>query len=220
VNLVRTTCDACGLEQRLPALGPSDRARCRRCGRVLVTPALAERTDRGFGQRIGVVRQRDANRAAALALAALVLLVPANALPILELEYLGRVKASTVWSGCMALWQDDMWVVATVVFLASIAIPFLKLGAIFTLTMLAGSGRLVALRAKTLVVLEAVGRWSMLDVFLLAVLVAVVKLDSLSNARPGAGLFFFAAVVVLTIFSSASFDTRTLWRELAEERPS
>ncbi|MFO0828530.1 MAG: paraquat-inducible protein A [Phycisphaerales bacterium] len=198
------TCDACGLEQRLPPLKRGERARCRRCSRRLWTPSDAP-------------SWRDAHVPAALALAALVLLIPANTLPILELVYLGRVSSSTVWGGCIALWDEGMWAVATIVFAASIAIPFLKLGAIFLLAMFSGSGRFVAARAKTLVVLEAVGRWSMLDVFLLAVLVAVVKLDTLSSARPGPGLFFFAAVVVLTMLSSASFDTRVLWRELAEE---
>lgn len=156
-------------------------------------------------------------RAAAFALSALVLLVPANFLPILEIEYMGRTKASTVWGGCVALWDEGMWAVAALVFIASIAIPFLKLLAIFVLCWLDGSGRLVAIRAWTLRQIERIGRWSMLDVFLLAVLVALVKMESLSSAHPGAGLFFFSAVVVLTIFASASFDGRGLWQELATE---
>lgn len=168
-------------------------------------------------QRVAQHRPADAARAAALSLAALVLLVPANLLPILEIEYLGRTKASTVWGGCVALWDEGMWMVATLVFVASIAVPFAKLAAIFLLCWLDGSGRAVRARAWTLRQIERIGRWSMLDVFLLAVLVALVKLDSLSSAHPGAGLFFFAAVVVLTILASASFDARTLWQELDVE---
>ncbi|MBL9149981.1 MAG: paraquat-inducible protein A [Phycisphaerae bacterium] len=196
---MRTVCHACGLEQHVRPLGPSERARCARCSRPLLTHASG-----------------DASRAAAVALAALILLIPANVLPILELEYLGRVSASTVWGGCVALWNERMWLVATIVFLASIAIPFAKLAAIFYLSIYAGTRRMVAFRARLLVALEVVGRWSMLDVFLLAVLVAVIKLDSLSSARPGPGLFFFAAVVVLTMVSSALFDSRALWRELID----
>ncbi len=129
-------------------------------------------------------------RAAAFALSALVLLVPANLLPILEIEYMGRTKASTVWGGCVALWDEGMWAEAALVFIASIAIPFLKLLAIFILCWLDGSGRLVASRVWTLRQIERIGRWSMLDVFLLAVLVALVQMESLSSAHPGAGLFF------------------------------
>lgn len=131
---------------------------------------------------------------------------------------MGRTKASTVWGGCVALWDEGMWAVATLVFAASIAVPFLKLIAIFALCWLDGSGRWVRARGWTLRQIERIGRWSMLDVFLLAVLVALVKLESLSSARPGAGLFFFAAVVVLTILASASFDARGMWREIDRER--
>jgi paraquat-inducible protein A len=194
------TCHGCGLAQRVPPLPSGGVATCVRCR-----------------ARVAQHRPADAMRAAAFALAALVLLVPANLLPILEIEYMGRTKASTVWGGCVALWEEGMWAVAALVFIASIAIPFLKLVAIFGLCWSDGSGRLVSLRAWTLRQIERIGRWSMLDVFLLAVLVALVKLDSLSSAHPGSGLFFFAGVVVLTILASASFDARGLWQELSTE---
>jgi paraquat-inducible protein A len=196
----RTTCESCGLEQVVPPLAVGEVARCARC-----------RT------RLAQHRPADAARAAALAIAALILLLPANLLPILEIEYMGRTKASTVWGGCVALWDEGMWLVAALVFAASMLIPFLKLAAIFGLCWLDGSGRALRVRAWSLRQVERIGRWSMLDVFLLAILVALVKLDSLSSARPGAGLFFFAAVVVLTMLASASFHPRSLWRELAQE---
>jgi paraquat-inducible protein A len=167
--------------------------------------------------RVAQHRPNDATSVAALALAALVLLVPANTIPILEIEYLGRTQASTVWSGCVALWDEGMKAVAVVVFLASIAVPFAKLAALFLLCAMDGSGRWVRLRMWMLRATERIGRWSMLDVFLLAVLVALVKLDSLSSARPGGGLFFFAAVVVLTMIASARFDPRALWLEVRAE---
>jgi paraquat-inducible protein A len=201
----RVPCHVCGLTQTVPALQEGDAAHCSRCDAVVVDASGSAR------------RHLGARRAGALALAALVLLVPANLLPILELEYLGRTKASTVWGGCVALWDDGMWVVATVVFLASIVVPFLKLGLIFVLAMLDGTGSAVDLRSRALRFIERIGRWSRLDVFLLAVLVAVVKLDSISSARPGAGLLFFAGVVVLTMLASASFDPAAAWRELGRE---
>jgi paraquat-inducible protein A len=195
-----TACHGCGLEQGVPPLPIGGVARCARCA-----ARLAER------------RPADAQRAAALALTALILLVPANLLPILELQYLGRVSSSTIWSGCVALWNEGMWLVAGIVFLVSIIVPFAKLWAVFVLAWLDGSGRQVALRAKLLRTIEFVGRWSMLDVFLLAILVALIKLGSMSKATPGPGLFFFAAVVVLTMFASSSFHPSALWRELRVE---
>lgn len=201
--LATLRCPACAAAQRLPRLGRGERALCTRCGDEIAR---------------GRADASDARTAAAFALAALILLVPANIEPILVLEYLGRARSSTIWQGCVALWDEGMWVVAIVVFLASIAIPFAKLGAIFFLTAAAGSSRWTALRLRLLAWLETIGRWSMLDVFLLAILVALIKLDGLSTARPGMGLFFFAAVVVLTMIASSSFDARSLRAELARER--
>lgn len=194
------SCPRCGLEQRLPSLPPGGSACCVRCA-----------------TRLWTAPRGDATTAAALALAALIFLVPANLEPILTLEYLGRTRSSTVWGGCVALWDEGMWVVAIVVFAASIVIPFAKLAAIFFLAAAAGSGRWIALRGRLLRWLETIGRWSMLDVLLLAILVALVKLDTLSSARPGPGLFFFAGVVVLTMFATSAFDARALAREAAQE---
>jgi paraquat-inducible protein A len=104
----RTTCESCGLEQVVPPLAVGEVARCARC-----------RT------RLAQHRPADAARAAALAIAALILLLPANLLPILEIEYMGRTKASTVWGGCVALWDEGMWLVAALVFAASMLIPVL-----------------------------------------------------------------------------------------------
>jgi paraquat-inducible protein A len=157
-------------------------------------------------------------RTAAFSLAALIFYVPANIYPILRMEYFGKYSESTVWDGCVKLFQDGQWLVAVVVFLASIMIPLTKLLALFFLVVSAKFGSPRRRRERTLIyrVIEVIGPWAMLDVFLLSVLVALVKLERLATILPGRGLLAFTAVVVLTILASASYDPRTIW-EGAEE---
>jgi paraquat-inducible protein A len=145
----------------------------------------------------------------------LILYIPANIYPILRMERYGAYSESTVWDGCVKLFQNGQWVVALIVFLASIMIPMLKLLGLFYLVVTAQVRSARRRRERTLVykVIEVIGPWAMLDVFLLAVLVALVKLGEIATVRPGPGLLAFTSVVVLTILASASFDPRAIWEE-------
>jgi paraquat-inducible protein A len=152
-------------------------------------------------------RARSLEVTAALSLAALILYVPANLYPILRMNRRGAYSESTVWDGVTSLAQHDQWFVAVVVFLASIAIPLAKLLALFFLV---GSARFYPARwreerRRIYGFIDAIGPWAMLDVFLLAVLVALVKLGDFATMTPGPGLVAFACMVVLTMFASASF---------------
>ena len=120
------------------------------------------------------------------------------------------------WDGCVSLFQDGQWPIAVVVFLASILIPLFKLlGLLFvTVPTRANTTRARRQRAWVRRTIERIGAWAMLDVFITAILVALVKLGQFVTVLPGRGLLPFAAVVVLTILASASFDSRLLW-----ERP-
>jgi paraquat-inducible protein A len=151
------------------------------------------------------------NRTAALSLAALVLYVPANIYPILRMDYYGAYSESTVWDGCIRLFQDRMWFVAIIVFLASIIVPLFKLLGLFLLVITAKSTRWQRERTRIHRFIDIIGPWAMLDVFLLAILVAIVKLEQLATVLPGPGLVAFTAVVVLTILASLSFDPRLIW---------
>jgi paraquat-inducible protein A len=152
-------------------------------------------------------------RTLALSLAALLLYVPANIYPILRMEFYGAYSESTVWDGCVRLFEDGMWFVAVIVFLASILIPLLKLLGLFFLVLTARSGRWRRERTRIYQWIDVIGPWAMLDVFLLAVLVAVVKLEQLATILPGPGIVAFAAVVILTILASQSFDPRLIWED-------
>jgi paraquat-inducible protein A len=191
-------CGTCGLVQRLEALGPGMVAECARCG--------ARRADH---------KPDSLARTAAFSLAALLFYVPANLLPILRMELYGVHSENTVGQGCQALFQRGETLVAVVVFLASLAIPFLKLLGLFFLVVTTGRGSSRARPIRTWIyrALDLVGPWAMLDVFLLAILVSLVKLGELATVIPGPGLLAFSAVVVLTIMASSSFDPTRIWAD-------
>lgn len=191
-------CKICGLVQRQGALAPGMLAECVRCR-----------------ARLGDHRPNSLSRTAAFTLAALALYVPANIFPILRMDLYGVHSENTVWEGCKTLFQRGEVLVAIVVFLASLVIPFLKLLGLFFLvvtTRLRSRGRR-PLRTWTYRAIDLVGPWAMLDVFLLAILVSLVKLGELATVMPGPGLFAFSAVVVLTILASSSFDPSLIWAE-------
>jgi paraquat-inducible protein A len=190
-------CQTCGLAQRLEELSPGVVAECYRC-----RSTLAKHTVNSLG------------RTAAFSLAALVFYLPANIYPILHMQLYGMHSESTIWEGCVTLFQKGQHFVAAIVFLASIAFPLLKLVGLFYLvaTTKLRSRRRRLERTWIYRTIDVIGPWSMLDVFLLAVLVALVKFGQLATVLPGRGLVAFTAVVVLTILASSSFDPTLIWR--------
>jgi paraquat-inducible protein A len=195
-------CNICGQVHAADELKPGTAAHCSRCRSMMArhTPYALHQT-------------------AALSLAALILYVPANVFPILHLQMHGVSSENTVWEGCKLLFQDGQWGVAIIVFLASIFIPLLKLAGLFALVMCAMLHIDAARRVRTWIykIIERVGRWAMLDVFVLAVLVSLVKLQRLATILPGKGLVAFCAVVVLTLLASASFDPHVIWNDKERE---
>lgn len=153
-------------------------------------------------------RARSLEITAALSLAALIMYVPANLYPILRMSLHGAYSESTVWDGVVSLARHGQWLVAVIVFLASIAIPLAKLMALFFLVATARwrPARWKRERGHLVHAIGVIGPWAMLDVFLLAVLVALVKLGEFATVLPGPGLLAFSCLVVLTMFASSSFD--------------
>lgn len=156
---------------------------------------------------------------AAFALAALILYIPANTFPIMRYEAFNAVSENTVWEGVLRLYNGGDPTIAIIVFLASILIPALKLLGLFFLVVSIKLrwSRWKVQRAWLYRVIDVVGRWAMLDVFVLAILVSLVKLKGLSTVLPGSGLFAFTAVVVFTLFASSSFDPQLIWSESNSE---
>jgi len=191
-------CPTCGLTQQVDPLPPGRRAECPRCGATV-----------GEGARGSL------QRTAAFAVAALILYIPANIYPIMRMHFYGGYNESTVWDGVVSLAESNQWFVAAIVFLASIVIPVMKLSGLLYLviTVRFGLGRRLRDRTRIYRFIDVIGPWAMLDVFLLAVLVALVKLGTIATILPGPGLIAFSAVVVLTMLASASFDPRTIWQD-------
>lgn len=146
--------------------------------------------------------------AGAFALAALILYPLAVSLPVMQLRKLGHVRDVTVWSGAVELLGGGHVAVGVLVFLCSIVIPLLKLGGIFLLGFEAPWRGREQHRMRTHRVIDWVGRWGMLDVLLVAVLVAAIKLGNWAEISPGPGVVAFASVVVLSLLASAVFDPR------------
>jgi paraquat-inducible protein A len=152
----------------------------------------------------------------AFSFAALAMLVPANLLPVLTTESSGRSRTDTIFSGTVELWRQDLWALAAIVFIASIVIPLLKLAGLGWLLYRArrGPGFLEARRLTRLYgALDFIGRWSMLDVFLVAFLSGIVRFGVFSTVEPRSGIVAFAVAVVLTVLATHAFDPRVLWRQ-------
>lgn len=187
----RIGCDCCGLVLQAPGLWP-----CPRCGRK-----LRQRKRQSFV------------RTWALLAAAAALYLPANLYPIITVIRFGQGEPSTILQGVRELIDLNMWPLALIVFLASITVPLLKLVGLSFMLLVTHAGSARWLRGRTWLyhAIDSVGRWSMIDVFMLTVLVALVHMGFIATVLPGAGAVAFASVVVLTMFASAAFDPRLMW---------
>ncbi|MDB6126497.1 MAG: Paraquat-inducible protein [Verrucomicrobia bacterium] len=165
---------------------------------------------------------RKTSEPTALAVAAVIMLVPAYMLPVMHLGIVGKVTSdTTILSGIIQLWQQGLGVLAAIVFTASFLVPLLKLGGLAWLLGAASAGVGNQARSRRLTrvygAIDFIGRWSMLDVFLVAFLCGAVRFGKLASVQPRPGIAAFASVVVLTMFATHSFDPRMLWKGKAAE---
>lgn len=159
------------------------------------------------------------NRTWALLIAAIILYIPANTLPIMTVVYWGGGQPDTIMSGVIHLLDAGMWPLALLIFVASILIPILKL--IILIGLLLSIQFKTNWRPKDRTVLyritEFVGRWSMVDVFVIGLLVTLVHFGKTASVTPGMGALSFAAVVILTMFAAHIFDQRLIWDAMQED---
>jgi len=187
-------CHACELVSQVSA-GPAHAA-CPRCGTIIQSR-----------------KAESLARTSAYLIAAYVLYIPANVLPIMRTHTLFGLQNDTIFSGIVYLWNGGSYGLAVIVCLASIVVPLVKL---VVLTALVISVRLKALgaltyRTRLYRAVDFIGRWSMLDVYVLALLTSLVQTPAVAEIRPGPAAIAFASVVVLTLLASRSFDVRLLW---------
>jgi len=158
-------------------------------------------------------------RSTALVIAAFIFYLPANLLPITHTAALGKVQSDTIMSGVIYFISHGDWPLALVIFTASVAVPLLKLliltYLLWTVKRRSRSRQLD--RTKLYRITEAVGRWSMVDVFVVTVLVALVQLGFLANIEAGPGALYFSMVVIITMFAAMAFDPRLIWDPTEED---
>ncbi|MBY4727410.1 MULTISPECIES: paraquat-inducible protein A [Burkholderia] len=186
---------------------------CHTCGRVQPHTEAADARCTRCGSTLHERRPRSAARTGALVIAAALLYIPANLLPIMHATSLGRAEDDTILAGVAYFWTSGDWPLAVVVFVASVLVPMLKL-AILALQAIAahrGTPWRPLERARLHRLVERVGRWSMLDVFVVALTIALVHFGSFAEITPGPGALAFGAVVVLTMCASMQFDPRLIW---------
>jgi paraquat-inducible protein A len=189
-------CHACGLVQDAGSPEPGTAAVCPRCGEEV----RRRKTD-------------SARRTLCLALAALCFYVPANLCPLAFVFHNRETTSVTLWSSVTELFRHRQFAVGLLVFVTSILTPALKLLSLVVLGASAGSPRLRRTRAALYRFVELVNPWNMLEIFMLAMVVGIVKFGEAAEILPGDGAWAFGVMVVLTILASQTFDPRLIWDE-------
>lgn len=197
-------CETCSLVSRMPSAPAAGTVRCPRCG-----DHLHRRKPEALA------------RTAALLITAVILYIPANLYPVMTFISLGSGEPSTILGGVEELIAYGMWPLAAIVFTASILVPGLKLISMSYLVLSTRRGDRTRLRERSRIyrMNEFVGRWSMVDVFVVTLLAALVQLGSLASIVPGVGIVAFAGVVVLTMLAALSFDPRLMWDAAGANAP-
>ena len=184
------------------AVAPVEGHACPRCGSALHlrTPESLQRT-------------------VALLITASLLYVPANVLPIMTTSQLGRDIESTILGGVILLVELGSYPIAAVIFVASVLVPIGKLLTLYWLCWSVARRHRTSHRQRTILyrVTEFIGRWSMVDVFVVTVLVALIHLGGIMRVTPGLASIAFGGVVIVTMLAAESFDPRLIWDQLGDE---
>ena len=194
-------CHDCDLLQRLAALPEGATALCARCGGVLRRH-----------------RRNSIERTLALALAAGVLFAVANAFPFLSFDMSGRETRTTLFTGVLDLWEQGVPAIAALVAFTAVLAPFGHVALLLYVLLPAQLGRTPWQMARAFRLLRRVQPWSMMEVFLVGILVAVTKLQDMASVVPGLALWAFAALIVVLAGATAALDPELVWQRLENPR--
>ena len=196
-------CHSCHLLTKAGRVPAGGHAVCTRCGASL-----------------HLRKPNSLSRTWALIWAAIILYIPANVYPVMTVISFGKGSPDTILSGVKALAEHGMWPLALLVFFASVTVPMAKItGMIYLLLSVQRKSHWRPKDRTALYrVTEVIGRWSMIDIFMISILVALVKLQAIATIEPGPGAISFAAVVVITMIAANSFDPRLIWDAMEEKR--
>lgn len=212
--------DAIGRRQPPMPERPGDPIGCDTCGHV--STGKPGDPCPSCDSRLRIRKKEPVARCWALVGAATALYVPANIIPVMTIVQLQRQHTSTIIGGVQELIAYKMWPLALIVFVASIVVPVVKL--ILLVYMLLAthrrSGYALKQRTKMYRLVEAIGRWSMIDVFMITILTALVRMGAIAAVIPGAGAICFCGVVILTMLAAASFDPRVMWDAAEHGEPA
>jgi paraquat-inducible protein A len=150
----------------------------------------------------------------ALLLTATILYIPANVLPIMRTEFFGQETPNTIIGGVITLWEGGSYPIAIIILVASVVVPVAKIIILCWLNLSVQLGRTgsTQLRIRYYRITEAIGRWSMIDVFVVAVLVALIQMGNTLSIFPGPAALAFCAVVFTTMIAAMTFDSRLIWQ--------
>ena len=185
---------------------------CRHCGTVWEGAAEGEPCGR-CGTRLRLRKPDSLNRTWAFLISACLMYIPANMLPVMMTRSLLGSQDDTILSGIIFFWVGGSYGLAAIVFVASFLVPLFKLAALFVLVVSAQrrSNWRREERSKLYHLIELIGRWSMLDVFVVALLAGLVRIQGFAEISAGVGIAAFGSVVVLTMLASLSFDPKLTW---------
>jgi len=186
---------------------------CHICGQVVRAEAIASYRCPRCNSRIYFRKENSIQRTWALLLTAILLYIPANTLPVMETAYFGGTSSDTIMSGVVYFLHHGDWPLALIIFIASVMIPLLKMLTLGYLLISVQRGSMIHLHERTRLyrMTEFIGRWSMVDVFVVAILTALVHMGALATITPGLGATAFAGVVILTMLAARTFDPRLIW---------
>ena len=194
-------CGTCGLVQEVGQVPKGSVIKCARCHFQIFHRVPDSRI-----------------RTLALSIAAAVLYFPSNLYPIVTAEYQGQFIQTTIFQGISSLWGQGQYFIAALVFCTSLFTPALKIIGLILICLTLDSARFKVTRTWVFKIIRLIDPWNMLEVFLLAICVSMVELGEVATIHPGRGVFSFAAVVVLTLMATLSFDSRLLWDSPAETK--
>ncbi len=194
---------------------------CHTCNLVMSIPPHIKDARLSCSRCRSSVHRRKPNsisRTWAFLIAALICYVPANLYPIMETTSYGYRQTDTILSGVIYLFVSGTWPLAFIVFVASIVVPILKIILLSTLLISVQWKSQWRPRERAFIyrVVEVIGRWSMVDIYVVAILVALVHLGSLASVKAEQGAFYFGVVIVLTLLAAQSFDPRLIWDQIED----
>jgi paraquat-inducible protein A len=194
-------CETCGLVQEMDAVPEGSVAKCVRCN-----------------FRIAYRRSNSRSRTLAFSIAAAILYFPSNFYPIVTAFYEGQHTETTIFQGIRSLFEHGQYFIGALVFCTSIFSPAVKIIGLIAITLTLDWPRWKKARAWIYKIIQVIDPWNMLEVFLLAICVSLIEMGQVATVHPGRGVFSFAAVVVLTLLATLSFDPRLIWDSPAEKK--